>query len=159
MARLLEGPFDDVGGTQVPTQQRKQTDAVPELQALFERYRQGLADVYPIVLSWWLGGIDGMAPGFEFYRPGEPATMENLTALNYERWPWGPAQDLIWIWFIRMFWLECDAINLTLPFDDRVAPQQVLLGWLVEQNESAYVTLVTAMPYWPVGIDANDAWC
>lgn len=71
----------------------------------------------------------------------------------------GPASAPEFVWFIRHFWLRVDALNRTLPLERRVAPQDLLLGWLAEAGDDESVELATAMPYWPIGLDDQGQWC
>ncbi|MET0210011.1 MAG: hypothetical protein ABW220_13285 [Burkholderiaceae bacterium] len=149
--RLLNAPRDVEGGTPVPADSPPREAANAELAALFERYREGFVYLQGHCMRWWRGCIaSALQPGMSREEAVEEAYAQRAA---------GPASAPEFVWFIRHFWLGADAINRSLPLAERVAPQDVLLTWLSEAGEEACVELTTAMPYWPLGLDADGQWC
>jgi hypothetical protein len=148
---LLNAPKDIDAGTKVSNYARRLADASAEHQKLFSAYRNGYKFFYPHAEKWWRGCI---AAQEEFH----PTRAEAIDAAYDVRLA-GPASVPEYVWFIRYFWLKCDGINKAMPIGDRVAPEQLLLQWLVDAGDTDYVTLVTCMPYWPMGVDEQGEWC
>jgi hypothetical protein len=121
-------------------------------QALFAEYRDALEKVLPIAAAWWSGIITSQMKGTSQSRE-EATTNAFLQRIA------GPASDPQVIAVVRTSWLKCAQLNAAAPEADRVPPQEVLLGWLVEAGESDLVQLITCMPYWPIGLDASGNWC
>lgn len=149
--RLLNAPKDIEGGTPVPDRVRRIGESREELQKLFEHYRKGYEFFYPHAERWWKGCVAAAE--------GEGRTHQQAVDIAFENRLAGPASVGEVVWFVRYFWLRCDNVNKSLPFEDRVAPQDVLLRWLVDGEDDEYVALLTCMPYWPIGLDEHGAWC
>jgi hypothetical protein len=149
--RLLNGPQDIEGGTPVSDYNGGVEGAHPDLQKVFEAYRTGYPFFYPHADRWWKGCIAAEEYG--------DRTRDEAIDAAYDRRLAGPASAPEFVWFIRFFWLRCDAQNKKLPLEQRVSPQVVLLKWLIDAGEHDYVSLVTCMPYWPIGLDEHGEWC
>lgn len=119
---------------------------------LFDEYLQGLNEVYPIAEKWWASLIDAQAR-----ENGE--ARDTAMRMAFLRRVAGPAADPQFVALIREFWLRCVALNASLAEEEKVPPQELLLGWLVQLEKNDFVRLVTCMPYWPVGIDKQGNWC
>jgi hypothetical protein len=148
---LLQGPRDLDGGTPVPQRSPAAADAHPELRGLFEHYHQGYEFLQPHCMRWWRGCIAAS------HEAG--MTRDEAVDAAYDRRLAGPASAPEFVWFIRHFWLLCDKANRELPLEQRVAPQDLLLQWLVYAGNHDAVQLCTAMPYWPIGMDVQGRWC
>jgi hypothetical protein len=151
LLRLLKGPRDIEGGTPVPATSPSAADGHPELRRLFEHYREGYQYLRPHCLRWWRGLIasaheDGMS-------------REEAVRAAYDSHPAGPASAPEFVWLVRHHWLLCDEINRGLALEQRAAPQDVLLQWLIDVGDDDAVELATAMTYWPIGLDAQGQWC
>lgn len=62
---------------------------------------------------------------------------------------------------IQAYWALALEINGKLPPERGVAPEQLLLGWLLDEREGPFDTWVaalSALPYWPVCLDAQGRW-
>jgi hypothetical protein len=59
---------------------------------------------------------------------------------------------------IRTYWLRCDALNDTMPATRRTAPEQLVLGWLLESGDDDLGAFLAQLPYWPIGQDAGGDW-
>lgn len=151
LSRLYCSPTDV--HTLVPQGEAKpMTAASPGHRQLFSEYLEGLTTVYSITEQWWSGLIDAQA---------RENSSERDTAMRmaFLRRVAGPASDPQFVAVIREFWLRCVALNASLAEGDKVPPQVLLLGWLVEAEQNDFVRLVTCMPYWPIGLDAMGNWC
>ena len=42
--------------------------------------------------------------------------------------------------------------------DQHIAPELSLLAWLRDGRHDSWVEVLTALPYWPVGLDAKGRW-
>jgi hypothetical protein len=125
--------------------------ATPAHQELFRAYVADFPTAYFIADSWWKGCVEA------YTELGH--SREEAVDLAYDRRLAGPASAPEVVWFVREYWLDCARLNASLPEADRVPPEVVLLGWLVEENHTEYVKLVTCMPYWPMGLDDKGNWC
>ena len=88
---------------------------------------------------------------------GEQALADCLQAH-----PIGPAAHPRVLGVIQAYWCLCEEINAILHSGGAgrpVAPEQLLLGWLRDGHRDSWIDVLTAMPYWPVGIDARGRWC
>ena len=149
--RLLNAPKDVQGGTPTSDYSGRVNDADEQLQQLFDAYRTGFPFFYPHSERWWKGCIAAEETQGRTRKEAVQAALEPRLA--------GPASAPEFVWFIRYFWLRCDDLNKKLPLAHRVAPQVVLLKWLVDAGEQDNVELVTCMPYWPIGLDEHGEWC
>lgn len=138
-------------GTPVPAISPTRAEADEALRAVFDSYRDGYVYLREHCFRWWRGCIaaaqeDGMSR--------EDAVDAACTKRDA-----GPASAPEFVWLIRHFWLRVDKVNRGLPLERRVAPQDVLLKWFVDAGDDENVLLATAMPYWPVSLDAHGEWC
>jgi hypothetical protein len=148
--QLLNAPKDIQGGTPVSDFTGSMADADPKLRKFFSLYIDDLPNLYSHCERWWRGCVAAAEH--------ETRTREEAIQTAFYWRLAGPASAPEFIWFIRESWLYCDRINKKLPLEHRVAPEVVLLKWLVDAGEQDYVTLVTCMPYWPIGLDEHGEW-
>jgi hypothetical protein len=64
---------------------------------------------------------------------------------------------------IQAYWALCHEINHALVDGKRhVAPETLLLGWLRDPSgdggRDSWLEILSALPYWPVGLDADGRW-
>ncbi len=151
IARLLGGPIDledqiENGGIPVSL-----AEASAMHRDLYRDYLQQLPEVYQVAEGWWIGCVHAyVSQGLS-----EEAALDQA----FSRRIAGPASEPQVINFFRTFWLRCAALNRDLPETQRIPPQTLLLQWLVEEDRQEFVTLITCMPYWPVGLDEHGNWC
>jgi len=150
---LLGAPGDIEGGTPLPEGRGMGAlgQAHPKLRKMFETYREGYQFLYPTADQWWRDCVAARE------RPGR--THEEAVREAFEVRAAGPASAPEFVWFVRFFWFACDDIIKSLPLRQRVAPEIVLLKWLADAGERDAVTLLTSMPYWPIGLDEQGEWC
>jgi hypothetical protein len=77
----------------------------------------------------------------------------------YAAHPIGPASHPRVLGVIQAYWALCEEINAILRTSERrVAPEQLLLDWLRDGHRDSWVDALTAMPYWPIGLDQHGRW-
>jgi hypothetical protein len=120
-------------------------------QTLFRQYVKDLASAKEEAEAWWASLIDT-----EEERVGDrDQAVENVN----ERRPTGlmshGASDAV----VREYWLKCDALNRkTKNLEERVAPEEFLLLWLVTERFNELAEFLAGMPYWPIGMDEEGNW-
>jgi hypothetical protein len=123
----------------------------PAHQALFRLYVKALEAAKEDAEDWWESLID-----VEEERVGDrDQALENVI----ERRPTGAmslgASDAV----VREYWLKCDGLNRkTKNPEDRVAPEEFLLLWLVNDRLNELAEFLAGMPYWPIGMDEEGNW-
>jgi hypothetical protein len=120
-------------------------------QALFRQYVKGLNAAKEHSENWWQSLIYA-----EEKRTGNRAQAEENVN---ERRPTGVmslgASDAV----VREYWLKCDALNRrTKNPEQRVAPAEFLLLWLVDNRLDELAEFLAGMPYWPIGMDEEGNW-
>lgn len=83
-------------------------------------------------------------------------TLDDL----YLAHPCGPVSHPRVLGVIQAFWILCEEINVVFAAgsERRVGPEQLLLGWLLDDHHETWVEILSAMPYWPIGLDAKGQW-
>ena len=151
--RLLHAPDDIAVRDPVPWRdppvQAEQASAGH--RAIFSEYTDFLAEAIDIIaLGDW---EDMISAGVQ--RGLDPAAAEKEL---HDRYLAGPAAQGEVVWAVRTHWLKCVALNRELPPAQRVPPQALLLQWLIDKGHQQWVTVLTAMPYWPLGLDEDFNW-
>jgi len=120
-------------------------------RSLFRQYVTALKAAKEEAESWWESLIY-----MEQKRTGDrDQAVENVN----ERRPTGAmslgASDAV----VREYWLKCDGLNRkTKNPEERVAPEEFLLLWLVNDHLNDLAEFLAGMPYWPIGMDENGDW-
>jgi hypothetical protein len=120
-------------------------------QALFRQYIKALEAAKEDAENWWESLINT-----EEKRVGDrDQAVENVN----QRRPTGlmslGASDAV----VREYWLQCDALNRkTKNPEERVAPEEFLLLWLVDNRLNKLAEFLADMPYWPIGMDGDGNW-
>ncbi|NVJ20716.1 hypothetical protein HUW62_05745 [Myxococcus sp. AM011] len=150
--RLLMAPQDVPVKDPVPWREPMLTLAAASAghRALFTEYEEFLADSMLIAFDLWEDRIHAH----------EERGLDPDSALKaaYNTFFAGPASCPQLVWVVRTYWLKCDALNRTVPPDERVPPQVLLFGWVLQAGRDDWVQVLTAMTYWPMGIDADGHW-
>ena len=129
---------------------RSMTEATDEHRARFDRYVRELRKVKKIAEQWWNGLLEA-----ETERIGD----ENHAEINVRiRRPAGPIVNPMAIHAVRSGWLDCQDINDRSPERARVAPAAFVLAWLDEAGRHDLAAFVSALPYWPLGLDDSGRW-
>lgn len=119
-------------------------------QALFAQYLEILEAALELAEDWWARLLEARRDG----GLDDEAALEAV----YSARPAGPASRPEVVWTIRTHWLECVAINETLPEAQRVPPEALLLHWLRDGSHDEWVQVLSGMPHWPIGLDADGRW-
>lgn len=104
---------------------------------------------------WWTAQLDA--------REDRGLSGEAALADCYAAHPIGPASHPRVLGVIQAYWVLCEEINGILRSTGRaverlVAPEQLLLDWLRDGHRDSWVDALTALPYWPIGLDADGRW-
>jgi hypothetical protein len=149
--QLLEAPSDLIGLLQDQGRRVPFAEAGSGHRALFAEYVGDFAHAYHVGDVWWESCVVAQQSLGLGRREAIDAAFDRRLA--------GPASAPEVVWFFRTYWLAFDRLNLSLAPAERVRPEHALLGWLVEEGHDDYVRLLTCMPYWPIGLDAEGNWC
>lgn len=146
--RLTNQPRDiwpDGGADDLP-----RSAAPAELVRLYDNYLHDLDEVLAIAGETWNAEVeDRRNDGLDL----DEAILDTIETNGVA----GPAAHPTVVWLVRKYWLECARIGAGQ--SKAVRPETFLLGWLIEDRRDDAVTLLTAMPYWPIGLDDNGNWC
>jgi hypothetical protein len=120
-------------------------------QTLFKQYLKALEAAKEDAEAWWESLIAA-----EEERVGDrDQAEENVN----ERRPTGAmslgATDAV----VHEYWLKCAALNAKARHShERVAPEDFLLRWLVDNGRDELAEFLAGMPYWPIGMDEEGNW-
>lgn len=93
------------------------------------------------------------------HRAARGSTREQALDDLYLRHRVGPVGHPRVLGVIQAYWALCHEINHALVDQKRhVAPEHLLLGWLRDGRHDSWIELLSALPYWPVGLDADGKW-
>lgn len=151
VGQLLGAPDDLCDLLPPQGQSRPLTEASAAHRAAYADYLAETPGLLAAAEEWW----EGLVAAQGSLGKGRAQAVEAA----YEKRVAGPASLPEFVWFIRAAWLRFDRVNLALPEADRVPPACCLLGWPHEEGREEWVRLVTCMPYWPLGLDAEGRWC
>lgn len=149
IARLLVAPRDlRLSGAAVVESSPPLKQASETHRKLFTKYRKDLKKTLADAVEWWEHRTEAFK---EELRSTKQARME-----NWREFPAGPVSDPYTVAVIRKYWLACDELNATAV--PPVAPECFLLQWVVDEGDMATAELLSAMPYWPIGLDDTGVW-
>lgn len=148
--RLLEQPGDIVPRDE-KRKGRGMSGVRQEWRDLFADYCGDLGTALSIAGPWWSETI--------LARERTGLSREQAIKESFNKRAAGAASHPKVIWIVRTYWENCEALNRDLSGQDRVYPEDFLLRWLREAGHDELVRLVTCMPYWPIGLDADGNWC
>jgi hypothetical protein len=150
IARLMSAPRDLPPTAPYPDPPLALAQAAAEHQELFAQYCEILEASLELAEDWWARLIEArVSAGID-----EDEALEAV----YSARPAGPASRPEVVWTIRTHWLECVAINEAHPEAQRVPPEVFLLHWLRDGEHDEWVQVLSGMPHWPIGLDANGRW-
>jgi hypothetical protein len=150
LVRLLKGPSDlDRWDGQIPW--KPLASAPADHRQLFEAYCAALESGVRDAVENWNGELHGWA--------AEGHTPDEAKQTMWETYPAGPAAFPPFVALVRCFWLRCDGLNRRMPAAQGVRPEQFMLDWLRDDPvRQEAVAVLAAMPYWPIGMDAQGNW-
>ena len=119
-------------------------------RALFKEYLADLAEAREIAEGWW-----GALILAEEERTGD---REQAIAIVKRRRPVGPAVHGSVIAVIRKYWLACDSLNRLSEPSARVAPEEFVLGNLLDGEHDGHAEFLSGIPFWPIGLDREGRW-
>lgn len=126
------------------------SSAEPEYRQLFDDYLKALSWAVGLAIPWWNSLVHHTIESGE--------TEHDAIRINYELRPAGPASRPEVVGVVRCFWLACDRLNREAVVNQRVPAEVFLLRWLRRPDHSALMSVLTAMPYWPIGLDEHGNW-
>jgi len=149
IARLLAAPADlAASGAAVVAVSPAFKQASEAHRKLFQKYRKDLKKSLDEAVQWW----DHRTTVFE----EESGNAKQAQLANWQEFPAGPMSDPQAVAVVRQYWLACAQLNAQA--DPKVAPEQLLLQWVVDEGDMTTAELLSAMPYWPMGLDASGHW-
>ena len=117
---------------------------------LFERYVEELEYAKKWAETWWASVEETEAS-----RTIDAVVRKQVLTT---RLPIGAAAHGGHIAVIRNFWLACCVLNDKNPLHENVAPEQLLLAWLIQDGREELARFVAQLPYWPIGMDEEGKW-
>lgn len=150
IARLMNAPRDLPATAPYADPPVALAHASSEHRELFADYTEVLEQALELAEDWWAGLIQAQ-------RDNGLSDDDALEAVCSRR-PAGPASRPEVVWTIRTHWLECVALNATLPEAQRIPPEVLLLHWLRDGEHDEWVQVLSGMPHWPIGLDADGNW-
>lgn len=138
-----------------PTNREPQAPAsiavMPAYAALGRAWRADLAAAADGAVDWWTAVVTKQRQGEEPWR--------DAAIKAYRLFLSGPGGHEALISVVRRYWLAAVDLSRDLPPDQRMLPEDFLLSGLDRTRDRRSVLILTAMPYWPIGIDAQGRWC
>jgi hypothetical protein len=125
--------------------------AALQYRDLFDRYVTDQTEAKQCAEQWWNGVVDNVARRAHKSRT---AALGEARAGN----PTAPASHSAVIAVLRAYWLQCAALNESVAPEDRVPPEQLVLGWLLESGHADLAELLGWLTYLPVGLDQTGHW-
>lgn len=151
LRRLLLAPWDLAPRVAPGPPRASVQGAEPVHQRLLLTYLDEIEAAVAEAADWWIGLVDRRAEREGDFRKG-------LLGAFSER-PAGPAAHGRVVSVLRRNWLEVAATNQSLEESRRVPPHDLLLRWPAELGKREVVAILSGMPYWPIGLDADGDWC
>ena len=150
ITRLLSAPRD-LPVMAEPAGPPAQTGEADTHHRLFARYVAELQWAVAVAIPWWNALVRRRLERGE--------NEQTAIRANYELRPAGPASRPEVVWVVRSFWLECARVNRSVAPDRSVPPEVFLLKWLESPEHKLLVAVLSGMPYWPIGLDEDGAFC
>ena len=149
--RLTHAPKDLFPKKTIDRKNVPMESAPKVYRKLFDQYLNDFENVYELAAATWNGEIEDLeAQGLSQAEAIQQMLDQQIA---------GPAAHPGFTWLIRKYWLACDELNSKNTTPVKILPETFLLEWLVSSEKSTYVQLVSAMPYWPIGLDGVGSWC
>jgi len=146
-ARALISAVRDLA---IPNQPRANTKGSPSHRELFTSYVKRLRRHKTIADSWWNDLIEAQ----EESTGDRGQAIENVIA----RRPVGPASHPLVVGTVRKHWLEVAKLNQQSPEPSRVAPEEFVLEWLIQNRQHDLARTLASYPFWPLGMNVQGEW-
>ncbi|WP_434725259.1 hypothetical protein [Mesorhizobium sp. RIZ17] len=118
---------------------------------LHKLYLDELTGMTDQAIEWWQEIVDNHMEDGE--RPQDAARKA------YAGWPAGPAAHETVVSVVRTYWLACVEQSTKLTQGEGMFPEDFLLATLDRTKQKRAILVLTAMPYWPIGLDQTGNWC
>lgn len=151
LKRLLCLSRDVKGIPEIPATRPTRANASASVAALYQAY---LDDVLPVAKKAqheWKHFVDASTKIHGSHSEGMRVSL--VARLS------GMSANEDFVSCIRRHWFAVTQNNLTLPLEERVAPEDVLLLWPYEDELEDIFQVVVTMAYWPLGLDDDGNWC
>ncbi len=148
--RLFHAPKDVRDPANLILKTPKHVACPESMQPLFDSYREEMGWAVDQALDWWRGIVEteqGRAGG----------SLHDAALRAYDTWPAGPAANEMAVSTVRRYWLAADKAARTA--SPGILPEDFLLASLDRKRDAGIILVLTAMPYWPIGLDENGNWC
>ncbi len=116
-------------------------------QTLFNEYKETITGVALVALDWWAEIVEA--------RILEAENRDDAVRGAWRSRPAGPASFPGFVALIRDYWLACHNLNNEVSPDQCVPPETFLVLWLLEENQTDGIKVISCMPYWPIGLDKD----
>ena len=126
-------------------------DCAPALRPLHLLYLDDACWAADQAVEWWSSLV-------ETHMEVHP-DVRSAALATYGRWPAGPGANEYMVSTVRRYWLACVEECRRLPPEEAMLPEDFLLATLNPERDRRLVLVLTSMPYWPVGLDAQGNWC
>ena len=133
-----------------PEQLYVPSNAGREHRLLLDSYVQDLRRAKAWAKSWWTGMIET-----EQKRAGSRAEAIRTVRMKY---PVGDVAHGSVIAVVRDYWLRCVELNEAVSPSSQMPPEEFLLGSLLRPPLEELAQFLSALPYWPIGINASGKW-
>lgn len=126
-------------------------DATEPHRLAFSTYLRDLEGALVEAERWWVSELAR--------HEARGSTSEQALAQLYAAHSAGPVGHPRVLGVIQAYWALCHEINRAIVGTKHdVSPELLLLAWLREARRESWVEVLTALPYWPVGLDAAGKW-
>ena len=149
--RLMVQPSDVVGRNEPATGLADASTHHNDAAHLFSSYTKDLALVCDTATSWWNDLVERSER--------ECSSEKDAIRLNYERRPAGPASHPFVTSCLRDYWIAFIQHRSRKPGAELWTPETVMLHDLERAGFAREHKILSAMPYWPIGLDENGNWC
>lgn len=149
--RLHHAPKDVRGTMPDYTETPDHIPCRPALTALHRLYLDDLLPAADQAVEWWSEIVEGHMEG--------DGSAREAAFRAYDGWPAGPAADETIVSVVRTYWLACVEQSVGLHPGEGMFPEDFLLATLDRHRHQRAILVLTAMPYWPIGLDENGKWC
>lgn len=150
IGRLLAQPRDmELCGARIIAHTPSFAAAGEGHRRLYVQYRNSLGKVLRDAIEWWDSRTEVLKK--------ELGSAKRARLENWREFPAGPASDPFVVALLRRTWIDCDVLNREGDVH-QVAPESLLLQWVVDDNDISTAEILSAMPYWPIGLDRAGNW-